>query len=731
MIQTYIPLYRKYRPQAFADVVGQKAVIQTLGNAINLNKVAHAYLFTGPRGTGKTSTARIFAKSLNCEQGPTVTPCQTCASCSGITEGNAIDVVEFDAASNNGVSDARELIENCQYSSMSGKYKVYIIDEVHMLSTSAFNALLKTLEEPPPNVIFIFATTEAHKVLPTIVSRCQRFDFSRITTQDIVARLNDVAAQEEIAIEDDALFAIARHSRGGMRDALGLLDQVSVLSRAEAGKVITRQDVLLFIGSLEEEILLNLSQALAEKDSHALLEQIRTLFNRGVEPAQIVKEMTHHFRNLLLVKVSGVNQDTESAAELLDLPQDYYDRLMAQVALYNVEEIPQMLSRLSYIERNIRHTQQSHLWLEVGLLELAYRTEIHVVQELSDRVAELEARLSGQPMPPAPAAKPQSSQPPVSQPAQPKLSTPPVQKTPEVVSAVEPQQVVQPAQPVASQPVQPVSEASPVVPVSTPVSTSEPVSAPQVPVQEVASDPKPQVTQPQVEQPQPSQTAVQQSVPQQAVSGDLTHDYQAICQKIPSPGVKSILKDHTNMASKDGNVLTITVGSDPILAMLQKPDKMIHLKKTAEAFYGEAMQINLVLGDVEVTPQPQLQQKTTQQPTQQPVQVSPQPSEAPPVQSPQTQFQQAQPEQSSVEQAVVDQQNVDQENVVQGSVNQTPVEQQNDNDLQPQAEHVPSPVSVPVSSSAPQTGVVEPVDSEKLEEAKGYTQTLLQGTPLD
>jgi DNA polymerase-3 subunit gamma/tau len=304
-IETYIPLYRKYRPQTFADLVGQEAIAQTLGNAIQLNKVAHAYLFCGPRGTGKTSTARIFAKSLNCEQGPTVTPCLQCASCTGITQGNALDVIEFDAASNNGVGDARELIENCQYSSMTGRFKVYIIDEVHMLTPQAFNALLKTLEEPPANVIFIFATTEAHKVLPTIISRCQRFDFNRITTENIVARLRYIAEQEQISIDEEALLAIGRHARGGLRDAVGLLDQVSVLSRAQQDKVIGRKDVALFIGTLEEELLLRLGNSIAQRQAADLLNDLNELLSRGIEPVQLLKDLTMHFRNLLLVKASA------------------------------------------------------------------------------------------------------------------------------------------------------------------------------------------------------------------------------------------------------------------------------------------------------------------------------------------------------------------------------------------------------------------------------------------
>ncbi len=438
-IETYIPLYRKYRPQRFADVVGQEAIVQTLGNAIQLNKVAHAYLFCGPRGTGKTSTARIFAKSLNCEQGPTVDPCLQCATCTGIAEGNALDVIEFDAASNNKVDDARELIENCQYSSMSGRFKVYIIDEVHMLTTQAFNALLKTLEEPPPNVIFIFATTEAHKVLPTIVSRCQRFDFNRITTENIVSRLQHIAEVEQIRINDEALHMIARHARGGMRDAVGLLDQVAVLGRAEAGKVIDRKDVALFIGTLEEDILLKLGAAIAERRAADLLNELGELLNRGIEPIQLLKDLTLHFRNLLLVQAAG----PAASADKLSLPADYFAALGQQAGLFSEpEELPQIIGRLSFIERNIRNSQQPQLWLEVGLIELAYRYDIQVVKELAERVAKLEAQLAGgiptlpatapaaisQPMPapqPRPAAMPETGMVSPMAPATPGSATPP------------------------------------------------------------------------------------------------------------------------------------------------------------------------------------------------------------------------------------------------------------------------------------------------------------------
>ena len=247
---SYLALARKYRPQSFSDVVGQGHIVQTLSNAISASRIAHAYVFIGPRGVGKTSIARIYAKSLNCEKGPTATPCGECASCKGITDGNAIDYYEIDAASNSKVDETRVLIENAQYLPTHSRYKIYVIDEVHMLSTASFNALLKTLEEPPAHVIFILATTEAHKIPETILSRCQRFIFRRMTTDDISAQLSEITASEGKTITADALFMIAQAADGSMRDAQSLLDQIM----AYADTHIDESHVSMLTGAFEEKI---------------------------------------------------------------------------------------------------------------------------------------------------------------------------------------------------------------------------------------------------------------------------------------------------------------------------------------------------------------------------------------------------------------------------------------------------------------------------------------------
>ena len=268
MQETYIPLYRKYRPQKFADLIGQENLVNILSNAIKLDKIAHAYLFCGPRGTGKTSSARILAKSLNCVNGPTTEPCGVCPSCINITNSTPVDVIEIDCASNRGVEHAQAILEKIQYAPVDGKFKIYIIDEVHMLSNQAFNALLKTIEEPPKNVIFIFATTEIHKVLDTIISRCQRFDFRRITTDDIVKRLEFIAKEENIKITKDALYNIAKSSKGGMRDSLALLDQVSILGLTNE---IQSSDIDNILGKISIEELFEIVENFKGRETDTII----------------------------------------------------------------------------------------------------------------------------------------------------------------------------------------------------------------------------------------------------------------------------------------------------------------------------------------------------------------------------------------------------------------------------------------------------------------------------
>src|SRR5574344_868879 len=388
MSENYIPLYRKYRPQNLQEIVGQEHIKKALTNAISLKKISHAYLFTGPRGTGKTSTARILAKSLNCAEGPTLTPCEKCPSCMEIKSSTPIDVIEIDAASNRKVEDAQNILEKIQYVPVNGKYKIYIIDEVHMLTNHAFNALLKTLEEPPENVIFILATTEPQKVLETIISRCQRFDFRRITTEDIVNHLKNVSKSENIKIEEDALFTIAKNSAGGMRDSLALLDQVSVLDSA---KTITTEDINKLLGRLSFDMLNKLSESIISSNPQEALEILETIYNSGNEPTQILINLLGYLKNLLVVK------NCTGAELLLDLTQlndSQLKVLKTQSEKLETHQITFLIEKIVYYIKELKTTTNQHLWLEVAFIDLANLTQNTSLLELQERLTRLESGVS-------------------------------------------------------------------------------------------------------------------------------------------------------------------------------------------------------------------------------------------------------------------------------------------------------------------------------------------------
>ena len=384
MSKNYIPLYRKYRPQTLDKLVGQEHVKKTLTSAIELGRIAHAYLFTGPRGTGKTSTARILAKSLNCKNGPTIHPCGECESCRDITNTVPIDVIEIDAASNRKVEDTQNILEKIQYVPVHGKYKIYIIDEVHMLTNHAFNALLKTLEEPPENVIFILATTEVHKVLDTIKSRCQRFDFRRITTDDIVKHLRYISDNEKINITDDALFTIAKNSAGGMRDSISLLDQLSLLG---AAKQITSDDVNAILGRISFDVLNNLSEKIISSSPNEAIEILNGIYNSGNEPLQILTNLSEYFKNLLVVK----NCQNDLLQELTGLNEPQIEQLKKQKDLLETHQIVFLIERITYYIKEVKMASNQHLWLEVGMIDLANMSENTTLLDLQKRVSALES----------------------------------------------------------------------------------------------------------------------------------------------------------------------------------------------------------------------------------------------------------------------------------------------------------------------------------------------------
>jgi len=383
MSENYIPLYRKYRPQKLEEVVGQEHIKQALSNAINLGKITHAYLFTGPRGTGKTSTARILAKSLNCINGPTVEPCGVCASCVDITNTVPIDVIEIDAASNRKVEDAQNILEKIQYVPVNGKYKIYIIDEVHMLTNTAFNALLKTLEEPPKNVVFILATTESHKVLDTIKSRCQRFDFRRITTGDIAKHLRYISNKEGIKISDDALYSIAKNSAGGMRDSIALLDQVSILGES---KEITEDDINNLLGRLSFDILYEMSERIIDSDSISAIKILDKVYNAGNEPVQILTNLMYYFKNLLIVK----NCDIETSIELTNLNDIQIGKLNTQKENIETHQIVFLIEKLAEYIKEVKMTTNQQMWLEVAFIDLSNLTNNTKLIELQARIQALE-----------------------------------------------------------------------------------------------------------------------------------------------------------------------------------------------------------------------------------------------------------------------------------------------------------------------------------------------------
>ena len=375
----YEVLARKWRPQQFADVVGQEHVTKTLTNAIESGRVAHAYIFIGSRGIGKTTSARILAKALNCEKGPTPYPCDECDSCKEVMAGNSMDVIEIDAASNTGVDYVRDLRDNARYAPARDAYKIYIIDEVHMLSTAAFNALLKTLEEPPEHVKFIFATTDVHKVLPTILSRCQRFDLRRISVQDIVGRLRKGCDEEGISISEDALLAIARGAEGGLRDAESALDQIISFR----GKEIEEEDVLAVFGLVSRHVLENLAVAILESDVPGIINIVAGMDRAGKDLQRVVMELMEHFRNLLVVLYAGKGA---SALELPDVQMKFYEEHAAKTEAGRVLRI---IDALVETDGRMRYALSKKTLLETGLIRCSRAAETATINELLKQVVEL------------------------------------------------------------------------------------------------------------------------------------------------------------------------------------------------------------------------------------------------------------------------------------------------------------------------------------------------------
>ncbi|MEG4047572.1 DNA polymerase III subunit gamma/tau [Microcoleus sp. Pol17_C1] len=534
---TYEPLHHKYRPQTFAELVGQEAIAQTLTSAILQERIAPAYLFTGPRGTGKTSSARIFAKSLNCIStvAPTPTPCGKCNVCQEIARGSTLDVIEIDAASNTGVDNIRDLIERAQFAPVQCRYKVYVIDEVHMLSTQAFNALLKTLEEPPDRVVFVLATTDPQRVLPTIISRCQKFDFRRIPLEAMIAHLHKIAKLENINIASDAVQMVAQIAQGGLRDAESLLDQLSLFQ----GEV-TVEKVWDLVGAVPENDLMDLLQAIDTDNATALIDMTRHLMDRGREPLIVLQSLASFYRDLLIAKAAPKRSD------LVALTSATWEKLGDFARSWDAELILAGQKHLQTHEVQIKNTTQPRLWLEVtllGLLPSAIRTQQQTTAEPAKNIAP----------------------PPQNYPPQPRAGTgaPPLQSGGSQTSHIEQSSVPNSQNPPPqSQPVANRTESTPPAAIPAPVPTAE-----------------------------TNQTNY--SSTNSADEIDLNRVWEQVLDRVRPHGTQSLLRQHGQLVIFSNNTAHVKISSQPLLNMVK--DKVANIEEAFLQIFNRRVTVKVGL----------------------------------------------------------------------------------------------------------------------------------------
>jgi DNA polymerase-3 subunit gamma/tau len=568
-------LYREYRPQTFAELVGQDHVARTLRNAVETDAVAHAYIFAGPRGTGKTSTARILAKALNCigaddaNDRPTATPCGVCRHCVAIADGVSLDVIEMDAASNRSIDDVRDLRDKIAFAPVDGRFKVYIIDEVHMLTREAFNALLKTLEEPPENVVFVLATTEAHKIPETIVSRCQRFDFHRPQVTDIVRLLAGIVERENartdqdrggppIDIQAEALHIIARHSQGGFRDAIGTLDKLVTYSEG----TITPEDVLEALGVTSSDLLFEITDIVIERRTAEALQFVQRLANEGTDYSQFIRDLLRHLRQLFLLQHLGEAASDESTLRTLgqtvELDGELFREQLQRAGQVSPREVVYFIEQLGEAQREIRDGLDPRLQLELALVKVTRPDVDHSAAALEERLRRLEAAAAGTghaPAAPRPAPAPQAA-------AEPKPEKPA-------------------PKPPASAPAQPASAEKPAVPAAESAAHQPPAAAEPAPPAKAAPEAAPT--------PAPTQQAAPQAA--QALTIErVKHAWQLILQHVQTTRVPlyGFLRDGRPTAVDDG-VLTVALPSDFAARNAGQGDNAQVLADAVEGVLGQRL----------------------------------------------------------------------------------------------------------------------------------------------